>query len=379
MSNGSTTTYFVGSHYEVANGVVTKYYYAGAQRIALRTNGTLNYLLGDHLGSTSLPTDAVGNVISEMRYKAWGETRYASGTTPTKYQYTGQYSYVSDFGLHFYNARWYDSSLSRFASADSIVPLANQGSQAWDRYAYTSNNPIRYVDPSGHRNCEEDGYNCPGNDIQYIRQSQIYKKYLELQKRVKNGTIKSDLEALAQLTEYGASLTPSCTSCFVNNMAAVLTGYVGSSPSDAVSNHRDNPDKYPQTAFFEESNFKNTRLSQTGFAPIFKDNYGQGDQSRHYWFYVQTAYFDSLDVSWAGNVYHETIDPSSDAKEKSYQDFVLGLEGSELGFHLATGFVTPQEAGQYIRDNLSKDSFSAWYWSHPLGTVNQYIEWSEQK
>jgi len=35
--------------------------------------------------------------------------------------------------------------------------------QGWDRYAYAGNNPLRYTDPSGHRNCEEDGYNCPGD------------------------------------------------------------------------------------------------------------------------------------------------------------------------------------------------------------------------
>ncbi|MBK9211160.1 MAG: hypothetical protein IPL71_23900 [Anaerolineales bacterium] len=48
------TTYFVGNHYEVANGVVTKYYYAGTQRIAMRKNNVLTYMLTDHLGSTSL-------------------------------------------------------------------------------------------------------------------------------------------------------------------------------------------------------------------------------------------------------------------------------------------------------------------------------------
>lgn len=47
----------------------------------------------------------------------------------------------------FYNARWYDPSLSRFTSADSIVPAGVQG---YDRFAYVSNNPVRYVDPSGH-------------------------------------------------------------------------------------------------------------------------------------------------------------------------------------------------------------------------------------
>jgi len=144
--NGTTTTYFVGAHYEVTGSTITKHYYAGAQRIAMRTNGTLSYLLGDHLGSTSLTTNASGQIVSELRYKAWGETRYSSGTTPTDYTYTGQYSYASDFGLHFYNARWYDSSLGRFAQADIIVP---GGIQGWDRYAYTNNNPVRYTDPDG--------------------------------------------------------------------------------------------------------------------------------------------------------------------------------------------------------------------------------------
>ncbi|NWF65696.1 MAG: RHS repeat protein, partial [Chloroflexi bacterium] len=44
---GSTTTYYIGAHYQVDNGVVTKYYSAGATRIAMRKNGTLYYLLTD--------------------------------------------------------------------------------------------------------------------------------------------------------------------------------------------------------------------------------------------------------------------------------------------------------------------------------------------
>ena len=47
----------------------------------------------------------------------------------------------------FYNARWYDPALGRFAQADSIVP---GGVQGLDRYAYVNNNPLRYNDPTGH-------------------------------------------------------------------------------------------------------------------------------------------------------------------------------------------------------------------------------------
>ena len=47
----------------------------------------------------------------------------------------------------YYNARWYDPALGRFAQADSIVP---GGVQGLDRYAYVNNNPMRYTDPTGH-------------------------------------------------------------------------------------------------------------------------------------------------------------------------------------------------------------------------------------
>ncbi|MBL8061759.1 MAG: RHS repeat-associated core domain-containing protein [Anaerolineales bacterium] len=148
------TTYFVGNYYEVTGSIVTKYYYAGAQRVAMRANGTLYFLLGDHLGSTSLTTNDSGNVVSEMRYTPWGEVRYNAGVTPTDYTYTGQYSNTADFGLMFYNARWYDPYLGRMAQADTIIP---PGVQGLDRYAYTENNPVNYTDPSGHARCSEDG------------------------------------------------------------------------------------------------------------------------------------------------------------------------------------------------------------------------------
>jgi RHS repeat-associated protein len=59
----------------------------------------------------------------------------AFGSTPTKYQYSGQYSFVGEFGLLDFKARYYDPQLGRFAAPDTIVPQG-QGAQAWDRYAY---------------------------------------------------------------------------------------------------------------------------------------------------------------------------------------------------------------------------------------------------
>jgi RHS repeat-associated protein len=88
-----------------------------------------------------------------MRYadalRPWGEGRYAEGLAPTEFHFTGQRE-LSVLGLHFYGARWYDSLLGRFIQADTFVPLESQGVQAWDRFAYVNNNPVRYTDPTGH-------------------------------------------------------------------------------------------------------------------------------------------------------------------------------------------------------------------------------------
>jgi RHS repeat-associated protein len=144
--NGVTSR-FVGEYYEVTDEVVTKYY--GGKTAMWTTTGSLTYLLADHLGSNSLFTSDSGTLLSETRYKPWGEIRYSTGTTTTPYSYTGQYSNTADFGWMYYKARWYDNSLGRFAQPDSIIPEAGDP-RAWDRYSYVKNNPIMYNDPSGH-------------------------------------------------------------------------------------------------------------------------------------------------------------------------------------------------------------------------------------
>jgi hypothetical protein len=51
--------------------------------------------------------------------------------------------------LYDYNARYYDPTIGRFVSADSIVPQATNP-QALNRYSYVVNNPLKYTDPTGH-------------------------------------------------------------------------------------------------------------------------------------------------------------------------------------------------------------------------------------
>ncbi len=125
--------------------------------MAMRT-GTADpqWLLGDHLGSTSVVANYDGTLYAGQGYKAWGEQRYATGISPlpTTFRYTGQRESTS-FGLYYYGARWYDTALGQFTQADSIIPALGNP-QDWDRYSYVRNNPLRYNDPSGNRPCDEE-------------------------------------------------------------------------------------------------------------------------------------------------------------------------------------------------------------------------------
>jgi RHS repeat-associated protein len=67
----------------------------------------------------------------------------------TDKKFTGQR--LDQTGLYFYNARYYDATIGRFISPDTMIPNpANP--QSLNRYSYCLNNPLRYNDPSGHGN-----------------------------------------------------------------------------------------------------------------------------------------------------------------------------------------------------------------------------------
>jgi RHS repeat-associated protein len=147
---------------------VTKYYLFGGQRVAMRQGGAVYFLHGDHLGSTSLTTDAAGGLVSQARYTPFGEVAWEGGLAPTDFGFTGQRA-ERGLGLLDYKARFFAPVLGRFVSADSLIPGAGNP-MAWDRYSYINNSPINGVDPSGHLSCKaphvapDDCYDPPARD-----------------------------------------------------------------------------------------------------------------------------------------------------------------------------------------------------------------------
>src|SRR5690606_32546365 len=108
------------------------------------------YHYGDHLGSSNVMTDRAGVLVQHYEYSAFGKETHKNNSSAFSLsnRYTGQVL-DEETGLYYYNARYYDPELGRFVQADTIVPEAGN-SQALNRYSYCANNPLKYVDPSGH-------------------------------------------------------------------------------------------------------------------------------------------------------------------------------------------------------------------------------------
>lgn len=132
--------------------VVTKYYTHGGRRVAMRQvsageGSVIYYLHTDHLGSTSLTTDAGGGVVARQLYHPYGTVRYSVGTLTTDFGFTGQRQ--DPTGLIYMHARYYHPGLGRFTQPDTLVP-GSDNPRAFNRYAYVENNPVLYNDPTGH-------------------------------------------------------------------------------------------------------------------------------------------------------------------------------------------------------------------------------------
>ncbi|MCP4211819.1 MAG: RHS repeat-associated core domain-containing protein, partial [Halieaceae bacterium] len=129
--------------YEYQGGATTSCYAGVGGNNALRRAGhTANngvfYLLGDHLGSTSVLVNQNGTLNSTNYYYPYGSNRGGAQSTLTAKRYTGQYheeGLAGSQGLYYYGARWYDPQLARFAQADTIVPDPTL-SMSLNRYMY---------------------------------------------------------------------------------------------------------------------------------------------------------------------------------------------------------------------------------------------------
>ena len=119
---------------------------------AYNQSQAMGYFLTEKKDSNLLNTDysatfdSNGAVTDRVEYSPYGTVTYREGSTDTPFLYAGQFGIQQDAnGLLYMRARYYNPEIRRFINAD---PIGFAGGMNW--YAYAGNNPIMYVDPSGH-------------------------------------------------------------------------------------------------------------------------------------------------------------------------------------------------------------------------------------
>ena len=107
----------------------------------------------DAKGSTVTVLDNAGSRVVSYLYDDFGDVTESKATGyrgfENELQYTGA---VHDemTGLLYLNARYYEPRTGRFITRDSYRG-ERENADTWHLYAYCANNPINYVDPTGHR------------------------------------------------------------------------------------------------------------------------------------------------------------------------------------------------------------------------------------
>ncbi|WP_171056241.1 RHS repeat-associated core domain-containing protein [Paenibacillus sinopodophylli] len=113
------------------------------------TNKAGYYSYNSH-GDVVKITDASGATLNAYEYDIWGNL---SSQTEEKisnpFKYTGEV-YDEESGLYYLRARYYDPSIGRFITKDTYEgEITNPLSL--NLYTYVHNNPLIYIDPSGHK------------------------------------------------------------------------------------------------------------------------------------------------------------------------------------------------------------------------------------
>jgi RHS repeat-associated protein len=113
------------------------------------SGGTVRYYWSDHLGTTRIVTDASGNVCYEADFYPYGGERAVTTTCSQSYKFTGK-ERDTETGNDNFGARYYPNNLGRFLTPDPLMASGRASNpQSWNRYAYTLNNPVRFIDPNG--------------------------------------------------------------------------------------------------------------------------------------------------------------------------------------------------------------------------------------
>ncbi|WP_339190355.1 MULTISPECIES: RHS repeat-associated core domain-containing protein [unclassified Paenibacillus] len=150
-SNGEKANYIRGDRLLVKKDVTTvKDYY---------------YLYNGH-GDVVQIVDTNGTVVNSYTYDVWGNIVHQTEGISNSFKYAGEI-YDEETGLYYLRARYYDPSIGRFINEDTYEGQIDNP-LSLNLYTYTINNPLKFIDPSGHKPIVGDGMIIDNNQYKYL-------------------------------------------------------------------------------------------------------------------------------------------------------------------------------------------------------------------
>ncbi|MBB6214107.1 RHS repeat-associated protein [Anaerosolibacter carboniphilus] len=120
----------------------------GLNLITRTANNERAYYLYNAHGDVTALTDQTGKVLGTYQYDAFGNIKEKTYQKSNPYTYAG-YRYDEEMDIYYLNARYYDPKIARFITQDTYKGQLNDP-LSLNLYTYAHNEPIMYIDPTGH-------------------------------------------------------------------------------------------------------------------------------------------------------------------------------------------------------------------------------------
>jgi RHS repeat-associated protein len=123
---------------------------AGALQLAAYANSTTYFKHNDWLGTVRAWSNVSGGSIGTCVSLPFGDAQTCTGTSPTPAHYTGL-PQDSESGLTHALFRQMSTTEGRWTAPDpaGLAAVDPTNPQSWNRYAYSNNSPLVFVDPNG--------------------------------------------------------------------------------------------------------------------------------------------------------------------------------------------------------------------------------------
>lgn len=125
------------------NGQLIEFIYSDREVLTEESARTYYHYVSDEPGSITHVLDAEGQVQNRYEYDAFGNLVLEEEKVSNRMKYCGEVM-DSITQQYYLRARFYNPQVARFISEDTYY------GDGLNLYAYCHNNPVGYVDPSGH-------------------------------------------------------------------------------------------------------------------------------------------------------------------------------------------------------------------------------------